>query len=307
MPGFRAHHFFGNEILERLPRSRAMTNIKKHPTVFNLGLQGPDLFFYAVPSHLIHKENTGAILHHDKTGEFFKALIKSKNRLKNSLYREIAEAYICGFMGHYTLDTTAHPYVHYRTKKTSGGSATHIFGSHLQLETDLDAMVLKHYTHKSISAFSCSDAITLSEAERFAVAILLHTSIKSVYPETTLHLLEIFHAIWSTRRLFSILPDPLGAKKRAFRRFDQTVFGHAYLSGIFASDTVLFHDPANLRHRLWKNPWDTRRISNEDFYALFERGQEDYVRRLKLYIAGKMNELYEDLGNLSYDKGLTVH
>ena len=304
MPGFRAHHFFGDQIINNLPAGYAANCIKKHRTVYNLGLQGPDLFFYAVPSHIVHSENIGAIMHHQNTNAFIRALIKAQKKLRNPEYRAIAEAYLCGFIGHYTLDTTAHPYVHYRSKKTEVESATHVFGSHLQLETDLDAVIMKHYEHRHIADFSCADAIRLTKPERFAVAILLHTAIRKVYPDISIHIVEIFHAIWSTRQLFRIIMDPSGSKKAWFRKFDQKVFGYSYLSGIIASDRIRFRDPANLRRELWKNPWDTQRISRENFFEIFERGQEDYLRRLKLLISGDISGLSHDLGSLSYDTGL---
>ncbi len=304
MPGFRAHHIFGDQVVGKLPAGYASTCIKRHRCVYNLGLQGPDLFFYAVPSHLVHKENIGATMHHEKTTAFVKALIRAQKMLRNPEYRAIAEAYICGFIGHYTLDTNAHPYIHYRSKKTEAESKTHVFGSHLQLETDLDAVIMKHYQHKHIADFSCADAISLSKSERFAVAILLHFAIRKVYPQITLHIIEIFHAIWSTRHLFRIIVDPSGSKKAWLRKFDQRVFGYSYLSGIVASDHIRFRDPANLRHKLWKNPWDTQRISREDFFSVFERAQVDYLRRLNLFISRDIDGLCEDLGSLSYDTGL---
>ena len=77
--------------------------IRRDHSAYALGLQGPDLFFYYLPSYLMHRKNIGDLAHRKDTGQFFANLLQSRKLFagkKHSL--SIADAYICGFMGHYT-------------------------------------------------------------------------------------------------------------------------------------------------------------------------------------------------------------
>lgn len=113
MPGFTTHYLFGIDACRRLTSTSMHNMIRRDHSAFALGLQGPDLFFYYLPSYLMHRKNIGDLAHRKDTGQFFANLLQSRKLFagkKHSL--SIADAYICGFMGHYTLDCTIHPYVY---------------------------------------------------------------------------------------------------------------------------------------------------------------------------------------------------
>ena len=113
MPGFTTHYLFGVDACRRLTSTSMHNMIRRDHSAYALGLQGPDLFFYYLPSYLMHRKNIGDLAHRKDTGQFFGNLLQSRKLFagkKHSL--SIADAYICGFMGHYTLDCTIHPYVY---------------------------------------------------------------------------------------------------------------------------------------------------------------------------------------------------
>ena len=88
---------------------------------YGLGLQEPDIFFYYLPSYVLEGHNIGALAHVRETSAFFQGLIESRNQFSSRTDLNIAEAYLIGFLGHYTLDTICHPYIyamtHYKDKK----------------------------------------------------------------------------------------------------------------------------------------------------------------------------------------------
>ena len=113
MPGFTTHYLFGVDACRRLTSTSMHNMIRRDHSAYALGLQGPDLFFYYLPSYLMHRKNIGDLAHRKDTGQFFANLLQSRKLFagkKHSL--SIADAYICVFMGHYTLDCTIHPYVY---------------------------------------------------------------------------------------------------------------------------------------------------------------------------------------------------
>ena len=70
MPGFRTHYIFGQEAAKEFKDSRLLSCLSKYPHSYNLGLQGPDVFFYGLPSHLFHGKNIGITMHGERTLAF---------------------------------------------------------------------------------------------------------------------------------------------------------------------------------------------------------------------------------------------
>ena len=104
MPGFTTHYLFGVDACRRLTSTSMHNMIRRDHSAYALGLQGPDLFFYYLPSYLMHRKNIGDLAHRKDTSQFFANLLQSRKLFagkKHSL--SIADAYICGFMGHYML------------------------------------------------------------------------------------------------------------------------------------------------------------------------------------------------------------
>ena len=76
-------------------------------------------------------------------GNFCFSCFKSRFLFPKGKKRQIAESYIAGFIGHYLLDTTCHPYVYDRSKSCSDSATA--FAPHVYLETDIDTAFLRHY------------------------------------------------------------------------------------------------------------------------------------------------------------------
>ena len=110
MPGFTTHYLFGVGAYKRLPSPKIRRIIRTNHSAFSLGLQGPDVFFYYLPSYVLHAINLGALAHDRDTGAFFSNLLQSCLLFKgNERKVSSAHAYLCGFMGHYTEDCNARP------------------------------------------------------------------------------------------------------------------------------------------------------------------------------------------------------
>ncbi len=105
MPATYAHWRFGEDCFQIMPE-----DIKKivndNRDIFNLGVHGPDIFFY----DLTHKKITsyGSKMHKLPAMDFFK---NSKEVINNHEEKEQMLAYMLGFLSHFTLDSTCHSYV----------------------------------------------------------------------------------------------------------------------------------------------------------------------------------------------------
>ena len=316
MPGFRTHYLFGEKIRKEIGMKHPA--IRKYPHSYNLGQQGPDIFFYCPPSHIFYREHLGGHMHKNDTMVFFSALLDGRDRFPTKEARTICDAYIMGFIGHYTLDTTVHPYIHFRTEKLKNiDRPDYVFGIHVLLETDIDAAMLRRYLHKKPSQFSCAKTITLSKKEQTVISLLLSFAIRRAYPTLFASPLHVSFAITCIRlgnRIMHASPDRL---KSLIRIFDERLIGNAFLSSLVATDKHrTYLDPCNLRHLKWHNPWQPDDESTESICDMIDRATDSYRNRLSLYKDLILrqpenyfycrNTLLADLGNKSYDTGLEI-
>lgn len=275
MPGFTTHYLFGQQTYQSLQPSSVKQTIQKYHRVFALGLQGPDIFFYDIPSHISMKKNPGSIAHTANTGDFLFHLLESPDIFLTKQEQKIAVAYIFGFIGHYLLDTTCHPYIYAMThyKEQQKG----YLGHHVRLETDIDASLLWFFQHKHPSEFRQDKSIAITREQLDVVSAILHYAFQKTYPALPLSRQDIVRAIRSMQQGTKLLYDPSGYKKAFLRRIESVIPGYPIVSPLVANDTLMFHtDPCNTRHVSWKNPWDEEQESDESFFDLFETAQEEY-------------------------------
>ena len=170
MPGFVTHHIFGINAFHGLPKGNAKDIIRKHNKAYSLGLQGPDLFFYFLPTSSGLFPNIANKMHKENTGEFFNQLIIACSTIKELEDYETCNAYIQGFIGHYLLDSAIHPYVYCRVTTKPDKE---VLGVHFGLETDIDREVLMHYKGMSLTELNHKKAIDITPKEQDAIARLL--------------------------------------------------------------------------------------------------------------------------------------
>lgn len=314
MPGFTTHYLFGVQTLRRLNTSPLKKELSQNHTAFGLGLQGPDIFFYDLPSYVIYRTNIGSSAHTADTGKFLFFLLQSRFLFPESKKRRIAESYIAGFIGHYLLDTTCHPYVYYRSKDYPGSPAS--LGRHIYLEADIDTALLRHYKKIQPSEFYQERTIKLSATEHYVIAKILHYCYSNVYANLCVSFSTTLRATFSMPLAIRLLHDSTGQKKALVRMGERLIPGYPLVSPLIPSDFLSFSpDPLNLAHSAWKNPWNDNEVSTASFPVLFHsasRRYAGYLKRLDGIFSCKNKaafpvlegRLLSDLGNKSYHSGL---
>lgn len=321
MPGFTTHYFFGETAYRQLFDPRMKKLISDSRQSYRLGLQGPDIFFYCLPAYFLNKKNIGNLMHTANVMDFFRALLFARNHCSSTSSRRIADAYICGFMAHYTLDTLCHPYVFFRVQHMKNKDrALYDFGRHVHLETDIDKEVLWRFKAVKPSQFRPEETIRLSREEARIISRLLEDAIESVYPSNSLSAFWIRRSILAIERENRWMHDPGGWKKRGVRSIEQMILGHSFISAMIPSDTMTFYrDPCNTAHRKWYNPWAQESVSTESVFDLMEKAIPVLHRRIELYDAIQrcdrtdenryyeaVNRLLSELGDCSYDSGFPL-
>lgn len=315
MPGFTTHYLFGINTYKSLKNDSLKKIIFDHHASFSLGLQGPDIFFYYLPSYAIHENNIGSVAHIEDTGRFLSYLIESRNLFPDKKEAEIAQAYIMGFLGHYLLDCRCHPYIYYRTHYQ--GKTPEYHGSHMNLEVDIDTELLSFYKNKLPSAFRQESTILLTRLEVRTIATILYYVYSMTYPDLKITYTAMRLAIRSMQAGTRFLYDPHGKKKVITRKIEALTTGYPILSPMMASDYLHFYtDPLNVLHREWHNPWDKTLTSTESFFDLMDAAGEEYRQLLprlyRLFLTKKHSEaeklrlrnILKELGNYSYHSGL---
>lgn len=131
MPAIYAHDRFGEKVAERVPGEPGDI-IRRYYTQFEIGLQGPDIFFF-------YRFNTsnpivgyGQHLHRISALPFFRhavGIIQEKGRDSREY------AYLLGFLCHFILDSECHPYVAEMIEVTGV--------QHLEIEEEFEKLLLR--------------------------------------------------------------------------------------------------------------------------------------------------------------------
>lgn len=154
MPANYAHYRFGKQVLSALPEKEQRL-IQRFRRMFDMGLHGPDIFFYYNPFMKTTVGDLGSKFHAQTGQEFFaQACTKATS--------EAARAYLYGLLGHYCLDSVCHPYVR---KLVDIGEA-----GHAALESEFDRHLLALDKEPSPHTYDMSKHLRLTRGECMTVA-----------------------------------------------------------------------------------------------------------------------------------------
>ena len=115
MPGFTTHYILGVKAYGKLESSVLKYIISKYRWLYQLGLQGPDMFFYNIPI-LRHRDyrNVGSYMHESHVNDFFTNALYEIQSMESKQKQQQAISYIAGFLCHYVGDYICHPYIYAR-------------------------------------------------------------------------------------------------------------------------------------------------------------------------------------------------
>lgn len=152
MPSHYAHYRFGAKALELLPPD-ARRAVRRFRSLYDVGLHGPDIFFY---HNILIRDRIFALgkACHCRSGEDFFIPVCRNLRLEPS---EAATAYLWGLLTHYCLDSTLHTLV---LDATASGEIGHV-----ELETEFDRFLLQLDGKPRPNTFDCSPHIRLTDGE----------------------------------------------------------------------------------------------------------------------------------------------
>ena len=143
MPAVYAHQLFGYEVLKKLPHT--LTDlINAHKTQFQIGLQGPDYLFFYKPLSKNTISQTGYTMHYAPAKDFLEKVLPV---IHEEGITSPAYAYLLGFICHFMLDSTCHPYVEEKVIELGF--------NHIEMESEFERFLLLKNNHNPLSYPTC--------------------------------------------------------------------------------------------------------------------------------------------------------
>ena len=144
MPSTYAHRRFGANVLDHLP-APLREKLEAHRELYDIGLHGPDLLFYYHAEKSTPVAALGNAMH-DEPGRMF--FDRARRVVHEEADREAALAYALGFVCHFALDSTCHPFVEQFTRESGV--------THCEIETEFDNMLLRRDGYDPLKFFTAS-------------------------------------------------------------------------------------------------------------------------------------------------------
>ena len=282
MPSIITHDTFGCEIYSCLTDTIGHSEDEKQ--AFLLGCQGPDVFFYGIINPLLPQINQVAQkLHRSKCTEFISALAMSIPQIVEKVEEEegyqapakdIARAYVLGYLMHFELDSKIHPLVFAQTYSycdagVQGLNRDNMSEVHVEIECELDELVLSVKREQTISTFDPSIR-TLKANNRILniVSKMFEFSLPISHSETFQHG-AFRQSVKAYRQTLRWLYSVTGVKRELIGRFETLFREHSYLRAMIHKNVKLNESIFdNHEHNAWVDPWDKHQ-RNESFWDLY--------------------------------------
>ena len=146
MPTTYTHYIYGQEVFQMLPKE-IQKKIYPCMGLYNIGVHGPDILFYYRSFYKNDINQYGVKIHKEPMEQFLLHAFSVYDKQKD---KKEAYAYLAGFMTHFILDSSCHPYIRRRIRETGI--------SHTEIETDWDYLMMKR-NHLNPIRYKAADHI----------------------------------------------------------------------------------------------------------------------------------------------------
>ena len=306
MPNIVAHCWYGEAAYTKSNTDYVRKCIQKYHGVFMLGCQGPDPFYFYHRMPWQSKKDRkkvmhyGDILHNEHINDTFEVFFKYVKETKNPL--DIA--YVAGFMCHWALDTTCHPYIYFETDSLN----KNIGNAHQAFETMIDKGVLM-VNDLDVRDFQTYKLLKHPEETTERVWKIL----ADVFKKCDGLDLEFRHLDESVRQFHSVQKlfyDPTGRKHKLVGVAENIAKMKGVGTGMMIPREYDYEmDPMNFKKREWLHPCDKNVKSTETFEEMASKAVGIMLALLKTYEdylndKAEISDLLDIIADRSFDTGL---
>lgn len=248
MPAIVTHYLFACDVLASLPvdsrpveDSSGLASVLSYSSFF-WGAQGPDfLFFHRALPFWFGKSfrGVGTALHHCDPDRLFSAFLGNLRAESDDNVRKKGLWYAYGFLCHYALDSTAHPWIIAKALELSGGQGGRAAQlTHNLAEHALDTIVLEQKRGITPDRFSWVEVMPKDEVAICTQAHLMERVIPATLPGVAPPFRALVEAFEDSIRAARLLQDPRGGKRRFFSRLERVLRIGPALSGLILPTTA---------------------------------------------------------------------
>ena len=258
MPGFITHYICGQAVC-KTTNPDIQKAIEPYLQFYNIGTQGPDIFFYYLPGLLRRRlRDVGIQMHKHSFGGFMSNMIDimMMEQLPPQK-RHLLFSYICGFLTHYALDATAHPYVYSKTgvrQKGDKAKAIKYSVNHRKFETAIDVLMLDLMSSKKPCDYKLWELIRVDRDPAKIVAGAMSASIRETYLRNVSPK-DVNKAMSYMVNITRVIQSGKGRRKRLMELIENLVIGEHLVSSIIHMQNINDGvDYMNVGHSPWNVP-----------------------------------------------------
>jgi len=311
MPATITHAFFAVDVYNKLKNEKVL----KAADLGRLKMfaQSTDsMMFYNIESLMVGKKirQFQYQFHTSKTQDFFISLctfIKNNNLINHSEIR----AFLYGFICHYVLDSTLHPFIIYKTGIMKKGiKETYKYNNlHSYMEIFLDNVMIGQKSKDKLYSFRldkyCFDTRDFSED--------LNMVIDKVFS-------DVFHINNMSKIYFKSLKQMKRFLKHyRYDKYGIKLFGYKMIDlftckSMFKFRSLSYHYHTNYEdyflnteHQIWYNPINNKISSHDSFFDLYNKALREacfIIKCVNKYFEGINIDLKKSFTNKSYLSGL---
>lgn len=303
MPALITHHIFGEETVSRLPEG--IISGEEELLAFLLGNQGPDPFFLralTIPEVADRCHSLARRMHRERMGEAFRALRSCVEHLPEQ-DKNVGRAFVLGLLGHYALDSRAHPFVFAQQDEIIANAeglddASHEV--HAVIESELDTWMLWTMRHLTVTDAPARDYLARTERVDRVAGALFSAVARQVF-QIAISPEEFGAAVGNYQTLYCLI-DPLeSAKVARIASAERIVRAHSMAQAM--SHTSRPSDEcasANLGRRAWSDP-ETGTVSHDSFADLFFGATDYWAELTEGFVTGASDDFFETNFALDYN------
>lgn len=311
MPAIITHDSFGRDVYRDLYEQ--IGESRDELDAFLLGNQGPDVLFYGSVNPLTAASNSlGTKMHRDRSNDLISTIWETAESIPEDSWfaaisprgakrkyakfggaptatsKNIAQAYAMGFICHYVLDSTMHPFIYAQQYELCDAGVKGLDRSsghevHATIESELDELVLTCKRGETISTFDPSMRILKgSDYVLDLISAMYCLTVQKVYDrKIAADTYKLCVKAW--RQVQRLIYSSTGIKRNMLGRAETLFRRYSFLRALSHQNRKLYESIFdNHEHMPWRNP-ETLEVRTADFWQLYDEAlnrAEDALREL---------------------------
>jgi len=290
MPGFITHYIAGKSTQKSISQDIRDYITPINP-LFNLGTQGPDIFFYYISGFITRRiKNVGTQMHNGDLGRFFMGIADILKQSKSQSERKLVFAYTAGFLVHYAVDVHTHPYVYAQTYDPPTPKIKETT-RHRHFETSIDVLMLRRFYDRRPSDYKLWKLISPEKLHMRAAAAATSDAIRQVY-NRDINPCDVYHAMEQMAHFTRHMQSKNGRRKRLLQGIENITAGsHVFSALIHPQEVTDNRDYLNTKNTPWSPPWAPDKTRTESFVDLFESAVHDAAQMIQALYSYMNNSL----------------